>query len=165
MLSSLERCPEFRGSVLSQGVPLPLHTYLELCRSHSHSYFRYNNASLGLCLLAVTAVCCERDILGSILFSLALNYKQMELYHSVPFFCYLLGKSLKKPSWYISPSCIALCSRSKLSCCLYYLMWSALEFDPVNTTSETLHSRIPMMAIIYHGSMYIQIYVSNTSFM
>ena len=68
---------------------------------HSNSYFRFNNASLGLCLLAVTAVCCERDFLGSILFSLALNYKQMELYHSVPFFCYLLGKSLKKPSWYV----------------------------------------------------------------
>ncbi|XP_019730988.1 dolichyl pyrophosphate Man9GlcNAc2 alpha-1,3-glucosyltransferase-like [Hippocampus comes] len=28
-------------------------------------------------------------------FSLALNYKQMELYHALPFFCYLLGKCVK----------------------------------------------------------------------
>ena len=33
------------------------------------------------------------NISGSIAFSLALNYKQMELYHSLPFFCYLLGKA------------------------------------------------------------------------
>ena len=77
-----------------------LSLYVYICHHpHSNSIFRYNNASLGLCLLAVMAVCCQRDVLGSLLFSLALNYKQMELYHSVPFFCYLLGKSLKKPSW------------------------------------------------------------------
>ncbi|KAK2540537.1 Alg6 [Columba guinea] len=32
----------------------------------------------------------------SMAFCLALNYKQMELYHSLPFFCYLLGKCFKK---------------------------------------------------------------------
>jgi alpha-1,3-glucosyltransferase len=64
-----------------------------------HGHFQYNNASLGLCLLGIVSVCCDKDVLGSVLFSLALNYKQMELYHALPFFCFLLGKSLKKESW------------------------------------------------------------------
>ena len=38
----------------------------------------------------------NRDILGSIFFCLALNYKQMELYHALPFFFYLLAKSWKQ---------------------------------------------------------------------
>ena len=37
----------------------------------------------------------QHDILGSVAFSLALNYKQMELYHALPFFCFLLGKALQ----------------------------------------------------------------------
>lgn len=33
------------------------------------------------------------QVFGSILFCLAINYKQMELYHSLPFFFYLLGRA------------------------------------------------------------------------
>ena len=54
--------------------------------------------SLGLFLLAVAAILRGRDCLASLLFVLALNYKQMELYHALPFFCYLLGLSLHQPS-------------------------------------------------------------------
>ncbi|KAJ7986298.1 hypothetical protein DPEC_G00338480 [Dallia pectoralis] len=35
-------------------------------------------------------------MLGSLAFVLAVNYKQMELYHSLPFFCYLLGRCFKQ---------------------------------------------------------------------
>jgi len=56
-----------------------------------HGHFQYNNISLGLALMAVAQVTRGRHILGSVLFVLALNYKQMELYHALPFFCYLLG--------------------------------------------------------------------------
>lgn len=52
--------------------------------------------SLGLALWAVLCLCHDWDLLGSVAFCLALNYKQMELYHSLPFFCYLLGKCFKK---------------------------------------------------------------------
>ncbi|KAL5473152.1 hypothetical protein EMCRGX_G027600 [Ephydatia muelleri] len=60
-----------------------------------HGHFQYNCASLGLALWGIVAVTSHFDLLGSIAFSLALNFKQMELYHSVPFFCYLLGKALR----------------------------------------------------------------------
>ena len=55
---------------------------------------RYNNASLGFALWGIVALATGHDLLGSIGFVLALNYKQMELYHAMPFFCYLLGKCL-----------------------------------------------------------------------
>ena len=45
-------------------------------------------------MLAVSFLLTDRDICGSIFFVLALNYKQMELYHALPFFFYLLGKCL-----------------------------------------------------------------------
>ena len=59
-----------------------------------HGHFQYNCASLGLALWGVLGILTNHDILGSLAFSLALNYKQMELYHAMPFFCYLLGKSV-----------------------------------------------------------------------
>ena len=37
----------------------------------------------------------QHDILGSVAFSLALSYKQMELYHALPFFFFLLGKAFR----------------------------------------------------------------------
>uniref|UniRef100_A0A182PU82 dolichyl-P-Glc:Man9GlcNAc2-PP-dolichol alpha-1,3-glucosyltransferase n=1 Tax=Anopheles epiroticus TaxID=199890 RepID=A0A182PU82_9DIPT len=55
-----------------------------------NGHFQYNNASLGLCALAVVALVKGRTLVGAALFCLALNYKQMELYHALPFFFYLL---------------------------------------------------------------------------
>ncbi|XP_067620851.1 probable dolichyl pyrophosphate Man9GlcNAc2 alpha-1,3-glucosyltransferase isoform X1 [Eurosta solidaginis] len=56
-----------------------------------NGHFQYNNISLGLCLLAVCAIYMEHIYLTAFLYSLALNYKQMELYHAMPFFVYLLS--------------------------------------------------------------------------
>ncbi|OCT82604.1 hypothetical protein XELAEV_18025133mg [Xenopus laevis] len=56
----------------------------------------YNSVSLGFALWGIIALSLEWDLLGSFAFCCALNYKQMELYHSLPFFCYLLGKCLKR---------------------------------------------------------------------
>ena len=60
-----------------------------------HSHFQYNCISLGFALWDIVAMVTQHDILGSIAFTLALNYKQMELYHAVPFFCFLLRKALR----------------------------------------------------------------------
>ncbi|XP_029284686.1 dolichyl pyrophosphate Man9GlcNAc2 alpha-1,3-glucosyltransferase [Cottoperca gobio] len=60
-----------------------------------YGHFQYNGVSLGFALWGVLALGLGCDALGSVAFCLALNYKQMELYHALPFFCYLLGKSVK----------------------------------------------------------------------
>ncbi|XP_042320251.1 dolichyl pyrophosphate Man9GlcNAc2 alpha-1,3-glucosyltransferase [Sceloporus undulatus] len=61
-----------------------------------YGHFQYNSVSLGFALWGVLFLSYNLDVLGSVAFCLALNYKQMELYHSLPFFCYLLGKCFKK---------------------------------------------------------------------
>jgi len=58
-------------------------------------HFQYNNVSLGLMIAAVAAAFKAKDCLSSFLFVCALNYKQMELYHALPFFFYFLGKVFK----------------------------------------------------------------------
>jgi len=55
-----------------------------------HGHFQYNCASLGLALWAAYAISKQKLLVAAALFCFALNYKQMELYHSVPFFVYLL---------------------------------------------------------------------------
>lgn len=60
-----------------------------------YGHFQYNGVSLGFALWGVLALGLGWDVLGSMAFCLALNYKQMELYHALPFFCYLLGKCIK----------------------------------------------------------------------
>ena len=63
---------------------------------------RYNCISLGLAVWAVYFLTRGCDLFGSMAFTLALNYKQMELYHAMPFFCYLLGLSFKgNENWYV----------------------------------------------------------------
>ena len=63
-----------------------------------NGHFQYNNVSLGFFVLAVALLAKHMNVLGSILFCLALNYKQMELYHALPFFFYLLGLCWKERS-------------------------------------------------------------------
>jgi len=62
-----------------------------------YGHFQYNNFSLGLFIMSVSMFQRRSDILGTVLFCLALNYKQMELYHALPMFCYLLGKIIELP--------------------------------------------------------------------
>ncbi|XP_025206185.1 dolichyl pyrophosphate Man9GlcNAc2 alpha-1,3-glucosyltransferase [Melanaphis sacchari] len=56
-----------------------------------HGHFQYNCVSLGLFVASVACVFANKTILTCLLFSMALNYKQMELYHALPFFFYYIG--------------------------------------------------------------------------
>ena len=60
--------------------------------------FQYNNISLGLMIGAVAATLHGLDCFSALLFVGALNYKQMELYHALPFFSYFLGKCWQEPT-------------------------------------------------------------------
>ncbi|CAF3832213.1 unnamed protein product [Adineta steineri] len=57
-----------------------------------HGHFQFNSVSLGLALIAFVMATKEKTVLlSAIFFTLSLNYKQMELYHAVPIFVYLLS--------------------------------------------------------------------------
>jgi len=99
--------------------PTYIHRHLKaasvakMCSAYKQNYIknyfliihstRYNCVSLGFALWAIIGLSSGRILLGSVAFVLALNYKQMELYHALPFFCYLLGSivySRVHQSWF-----------------------------------------------------------------
>ncbi|EFN83426.1 dolichyl pyrophosphate Man9GlcNAc2 alpha-1,3-glucosyltransferase isoform X1 [Harpegnathos saltator] len=86
-----------------------------------HGHFQYNCVSLGLFIAAVAAITRDWFALSSVLFVLALNYKQMELYHALPFFFYTLG-SYKGRSWN-SHSLMKLMGVSFTVLATFYIIW------------------------------------------
>ncbi|CAL8101365.1 unnamed protein product [Calicophoron daubneyi] len=62
-----------------------------------HGHYQYNCVSLGLFLACLSSFLLDMDLLGTFLFCIALGYKQMEFYHALPLFCYLLGKCIHSP--------------------------------------------------------------------
>mmetsp|Transcript_35764 Transcript_35764/g.92868 ORF Transcript_35764/g.92868 Transcript_35764/m.92868 type:complete len:489 (+) Transcript_35764:408-1874(+) len=61
-----------------------------------HGHFQYNNIGLGLTAMAAAAIASNRDCVGSALFCMALNHKQMTMYFAPAFFAHLLGKCLQQ---------------------------------------------------------------------
>ncbi|XP_020600071.1 probable dolichyl pyrophosphate Man9GlcNAc2 alpha-1,3-glucosyltransferase isoform X2 [Phalaenopsis equestris] len=64
-----------------------------------HGHFQYNCISLGLTIGAIAAILSRHEFIASVLFSLAINHKQMSMYYAPAFFSYLLGKCLKRKNW------------------------------------------------------------------
>ncbi|GAQ86987.1 alpha-1,3-glucosyltransferase [Klebsormidium nitens] len=61
-----------------------------------HGHFQYNCISLGFALAAAAAIIQEYEVVGSVLFCLSLNHKQMSMYLAPAFFAHLLGRSFQK---------------------------------------------------------------------
>ncbi len=57
-----------------------------------HGHFQYNGVCIGLALASAECILSGYDVVGSFLFTLSLNYKQMSLYYSLVFFFLLLRK-------------------------------------------------------------------------
>lgn len=65
-----------------------------------HGHFQYNSVFMGLVLWAVIFIMKDRQYVAAVLFTLALSYKQMSLYYSLPFFWYITSKNLRlRPLW------------------------------------------------------------------
>ena len=60
-----------------------------------HGHFQYNNISLGLAAAAIAAIARGAPVLGSVLYTLSFNHKQMALFYAPAFFAHLLGRCLK----------------------------------------------------------------------
>ncbi len=67
-----------------------------------YGHFQYNCVSLGLTLWAIILISQGRNVFAAIAFSFALNFKQMELYHAIPIFFYLLASCRQKASSLLS---------------------------------------------------------------
>ena len=64
-----------------------------------HGHFQYNCISLGLAAAAAGCIAGGGGVVGSVLFSLSLNHKQMSLFYAPAFFAHLLGKCLLHKGW------------------------------------------------------------------
>merc|ERR1712226_89646 len=61
-----------------------------------NAHFQYNAVSLGLLVLSVSFLITNKVVYASFSFCVAINYKQMELYHSLPVFFFLLSYCCEK---------------------------------------------------------------------
>lgn len=59
-----------------------------------HGHFQYNNISLGLAAAAVAAIARGANVMGSVLFTISFNHKQMSLMYAPAFFAHQLGRCL-----------------------------------------------------------------------
>ncbi|KAA0185942.1 Alpha-1 3-glucosyltransferase [Fasciolopsis buskii] len=114
-----------------------------------HGHFQYNCVSLGLFILALGLLLRDHDTLSTVLFCLALSYKQMELYHSLPLFFYLLGKCLRLPV-FLGMTCIL-----KLSAAVLFTF--ATVFSPFLTDGsalyQVLHRLFPVARGLYEDKV------------
>jgi alpha-1,3-glucosyltransferase len=103
-----------------------------------HGHFQYNGVCIGLALLGSTSILEDRDVIGSIFFCLALNFKQMALYYAPVFFFALLRKCLDKATWQQS-----VCHLSKIGSTVI-LSFAALwwPFCVYSADSETCTSSL-----------------------
>ena len=120
-----------------------------------HGHFQYNSLSLGLAQLAIGCILTaanggnKRQLLlyasAAALFVMALNYKQMELYHALPFFFYLLGVCLKQDS--IAKSLLKLAAIGATVVVSFLVIWAPfllLQDTKLELAFQVLHRIFPL---------------------
>lgn len=95
-----------------------------------HGHFQYNCISLAFFVYAVLFILNNRDLWASFFFCLALNYKQMELYHAFPFFLYLLSTCVPKPGHSMSSGLKKLAKISLTVVFTFALIWWPFLLHP-----------------------------------
>ena len=86
---------KFSSSSSSSSLSLKLTLLCLICPGIiliDHGHFQYNGTAIGLSILGANFVLMDKDVIGSIFFCLALNFKQMTLYYAPVFFFSLLRK-------------------------------------------------------------------------
>ncbi|XP_059172595.1 probable dolichyl pyrophosphate Man9GlcNAc2 alpha-1,3-glucosyltransferase [Physella acuta] len=114
-----------------------------------NGHFQYNNVSLSLFVLATLALIKKYDLFASALFCLALNYKQMELYHALPFFAYLFGSLIKQP---ISQGMFKFTSLAMVVVITFVVIWSPF-LQSKETALSVLQRLFPVNRGLYEDKV------------
>lgn len=117
-----------------------------------HGHFQYNSISLGLFICAVICILHRWHISASIFFCLALNYKQMELYHSLPFFFYLLSTCIPKPGQTALSGLVYLSKISLTVIIAFSLIWLPFLFD-IEDIRQVLHRQFPVARGVFEDKV------------
>eukprot|EP01087_Luapelamoeba_hula_P008806 TRINITY_DN2229_c0_g1_i1.p1 TRINITY_DN2229_c0_g1~~TRINITY_DN2229_c0_g1_i1.p1 ORF type:complete len:419 (+),score=42.23 TRINITY_DN2229_c0_g1_i1:237-1493(+) len=115
-----------------------------------HGHFQYNNVSLGITLWSCVCIMHNQYIGSAILFSLALNYKQMCLYYAPVFFIYLLAVH-----WDSSRKIISVLKIMQLGFVVigtFALVW--LPFlQSYDTIAQVVHRLFPVARGLYEDKV------------
>ncbi|XP_072382163.1 dolichyl pyrophosphate Man9GlcNAc2 alpha-1,3-glucosyltransferase [Diabrotica undecimpunctata] len=117
-----------------------------------HGHFQYNSISLGFTILAITYILKECDILASVFFCLSLNYKQMELYHAIPFFLYLLSTCVPKPGQRTFWGIVRLFKISLTVILCFGLIWLPFLFNSEHLL-QVLHRLFPVARGVFEDKV------------
>ena len=106
-----------------------------------HGHFQYNTVALGLSLSAMfymvqdTFLSC---IYGSVLFCLALNFKQMTLYYAPAIFFYLLGRCMATPRRFVARFLLL----GLFVICTFFILWIPFAYYGPSEISTTPWERV-----------------------
>ncbi|KAF2901271.1 hypothetical protein ILUMI_04908 [Ignelater luminosus] len=117
-----------------------------------HGHFQYNCVSLAFAIYAITFLCIHQNILASIFFCLALNYKQMELYHSLPFFLYLLSTCVPKPGQNAIAGFKKLFKIGLTVIITFFVIWAPFLTN-INDTKQVLHRLFPVARGVFEDKV------------
>lgn len=117
-----------------------------------HGHFQYNCVSLGFCVLAVICLLKKKNLASSIIFCLALNYKQMELYHALPFFLYLLSTCVPKPGQLALSGLIRLIKIGLTVLSVFALIWSPFLWS-LDDSIAVLHRLFPVKRGVFEDKV------------
>ncbi|XP_060533627.1 dolichyl pyrophosphate Man9GlcNAc2 alpha-1,3-glucosyltransferase [Cylas formicarius] len=117
-----------------------------------HGHFQYNSISLGLFVFATIFLLHRKNILASIAFCLALNYKQMELYHSLPFFLYLLSTCVPKPGQSSLSGVLQLIKLGVSVTATFTLIWLPFLFNSADLL-QVLHRLFPIARGVFEDKV------------
>lgn len=118
-----------------------------------YGHFQYNCVSLGLFVLSVTAILKNNLLIASFFFCSALSYKQMELYHSVPFFFYFLGlcwNEIKIKSF--NAGILKLCTIGLTVVLSFIVIWFPFITE-LNQLMQVLHRIFPVARGIFEDKV------------
>ncbi|XP_056638828.1 dolichyl pyrophosphate Man9GlcNAc2 alpha-1,3-glucosyltransferase [Diorhabda sublineata] len=117
-----------------------------------HGHFQYNCVSLGFAIFSITFLLKKYDVLASILFCFALNYKQMELYHSLPFFLYLLSSCVPKPGQKSVWGFLKLFKISAVVIITFCVIWLPFLYD-FDDFIQVVHRQFPFARGVFEDKV------------
>ena len=107
-----------------------------------HGHFQYNTVALGLAIWSfhyMTQTKFTNCIYGSILFCLALNFKQISLYYAPAVFCYLLGRCMAVPKYFV----VRFLALGITVVLTFFMLWEPfLKYGPSHLQETTKVERV-----------------------
>uniref|UniRef100_A0A1B6CZU3 Alpha-1,3-glucosyltransferase n=2 Tax=Clastoptera arizonana TaxID=38151 RepID=A0A1B6CZU3_9HEMI len=118
-----------------------------------YGHFQYNCISLGLFVWSVIANLRKNIVLSSFIFCAAISYKQMELYHSLPFFFYFLGLCWNEMRYYsLKRGLINLIIISLVVIISFMIIWFPFIID-LSQLIQVFHRIFPIARGIFEDKV------------